>query len=166
LAIELAGAGVDRAAARRSAREALTAIPLLMSVSAAALPETISVLLFADEAAEARAATQQWLQLARRQGSLPSAAVAEGFSSLVALYGGEISDAVAYGLQGMAGTSNIWISTILSSFVVRALIDRGELDQASTLLAEHGLTGDLPPSWPHNLVRHGRAPANVVVVRA
>jgi DNA-binding CsgD family transcriptional regulator len=156
LAIELAGAGVDRAAATRSAREALTAIPLLMSVSAAALPETISVLLFADEAADARAATQQWLQLARRQGSLPSAAVAEGFSSLVALYGGEISDAVAYGMQGMAGTANIWISTIVSSFVVRALIDRGELDQASALLAEHGLTGDLLPSWPHNLVRHAR----------
>ena len=156
LAIELAAAGVDRAAATRSAREALTAIPLLMSVSAAALPETISVLLFADEAAEARAAAQEWLQLARRQGSLPSASVAEGFSSLVALYGGEISDAVAYGLQGMAGTANIWISTIVSSFVVRALIDRGELNQASALLAEHGLTGDLPPSWPHNLVRHAR----------
>jgi DNA-binding CsgD family transcriptional regulator len=156
LAIELAAAGVDRAAATRSAREALTAIPLLMSVSAAALPETISVLLFADEAAEARAAAQEWLQLARRQGSLPSASVAEGFSSLVALYGGEISDAVAYGLQGMAGTANIWISTIVSSFVVRALIDRGELNQASALLAEHGLTGDLPPSWPHNLVRYAR----------
>jgi DNA-binding CsgD family transcriptional regulator len=156
LAIELAAAGMDRAAATRNARAALTAIPLLMSVSAAALPETISVLLFADEAAEARAAAQEWLRLARRQGSLPSAAVAEGFSSLVALYGGEISDAVAYGLQGMAGTANIWISTIVSSFVVRALIDRGELDQAGTLLAEHGLTGALPPSWPHNLVRHAR----------
>jgi DNA-binding CsgD family transcriptional regulator len=156
LAIELAAAGLDRAAATRSAREALTAIPLLMSVSAAALPETISVLLFADEAAEARAAAQEWLRLARQQGSLPSAAVAEGFSSLVALYGGEISDAVAYGSQGMAGTPNIWISTIISSFVVRALIDRGELDQASALLTEHGLAGALPPSWPHNLVRHAR----------
>jgi DNA-binding CsgD family transcriptional regulator len=156
LAIELAAAGEDRAAATRSARQALTKIPLLMSVSAAALPETISVLLFADEAGEARAAAQEWLQLARRQGSLPSAAVAEGFLSLVALYGGEISEAVAYGLQGMAGTANIWISTIVSSFVVRALTDRGELAQASALLGEHGLSGGLPPSWPHNLVRHAR----------
>jgi DNA-binding CsgD family transcriptional regulator len=31
-----------------------------------------------------------------------------------------------------------------------------ELGQASSLLAEHGLTGELPPSWPHNLVRHAR----------
>ena len=127
-----------------------------MSVSAAALPETISVLLFADDAAGARTAAQEWLQLARQQGSLPSAAVAEGFASLVALYGGEVSESVAYGLQGIAGIPNIWISTIVSSFVVRALIDRGELAQASSLLADHGLTGDLPPSWPHNLVRHAR----------
>ena len=156
LAIELAAAGQDRDGATRSARAALTAIPLLMSVSAAALPETISVLLFADDAAGARTAAREWLQLARQQGSLPSAAVAEGFASLVALYGGEVSESVAYGLQGMAGTPNIWISTIVSSFVVRALIDRGELAQASSLLADHGLTGELPPSWPHNLVRHAR----------
>ena len=156
LAIELAGAGQDREAAMASARAALTAIPLLMSVSAAALPETISVLLFADDAAGAKAAAQTWLQLAREQGWLLSAAVAEGFASLVALYGGEISNSIAYGLQGMAGMPNIWISTIISAFVVRALIDRRELAQASTLLAEQGLTGDLPPSWPHNLVRHAR----------
>ena len=156
LAIELAGAGQDREAAMASARAALTAVPLLMAVSAAALPETISVLLFADDAAGAKAAAQTWLQLARQRGWLPSAAVAEGFASLVALYGGEVSNSIAYGLQGMAGTANIWISTIISSFVVRALIDRGELAQASTLLAERGLTVDLPPSWPHNLVRHAR----------
>jgi DNA-binding CsgD family transcriptional regulator len=156
LAIELAAAGRDRDGATRSARAALKAIPVLMSVSAAALPETISVLLFADDAAGARTAAREWLQLARQQGSLPSAAVAEGFASLVALYGGEISESVAYGLQGMAGTPNIWISTIVSSFVVRALIDRGELAQATSLLADHGLTGELPPSWPHNLVRHAR----------
>jgi DNA-binding CsgD family transcriptional regulator len=156
LAIELAGAGRDRVAAVRSARDALTEIPLLMSVSAAALPETISVLLFADEAVEAKAAAEEWLQLARQQGSLPIAAVAEGFSSLVALYAGEISDAVAYGLVGMAGTPNIWISTIVTSFVVRALIDRGEIDQARALLTAGGLVGDLFPSWPHNLIRHAR----------
>ena len=156
LAIELAAAGRDRDGAARSAREALKALPLLMSVSAAALPETLSVLLFADYAAEARVSAVRWLQLARQQGSQPAAAVAEGFTSLIALYGGEVSESVAYGLQGIAGTPNIWISTIVSSFVVRALIDRGELGQASALLTEYGLTGELPPSWPHNLVRHAR----------
>lgn len=156
LAIELAAAGQDRDGAGRSARAALAALPLLMSVSAAALPETLSVLLFADYAAEAREAASTWLQLARRQGSQPSAAVAEGFTSLVALYGGEISESVAYGLQAIAGAPNIWISTIVTSFVIRALIDRGDLSQAAGLLTEHGLTGDLPPSWPHNLVRHAR----------
>ena len=156
LAIELAAAGQDRVGAAQSARTALTALPLLMSVSAAALPETLSVLLFADYAAEARTAAGTWLQLARRQGSEPAAAVAEGFTSLIALYGGEISESVACGLQAIAGTPNIWISTIVTSFVIRALIERDDLAQATSLLAAHGLTGDLPPSWPHNLIRHAR----------
>lgn len=156
LAIELAATGSDRDSAVWNARQALTAIPRLMSVSTAALPETISVLLFADEAAAARVAAQTWLRLAQQQGSQPSAAVAEGFTSLLALYGGEVSESVAFGEQGIAGTANVWISTIVCSFVVRALIDRGELDQAGALLAGRDLTGDLPPSWPHNLVRHAR----------
>ena len=32
----------------------------------------------------------------------------------------------------------------------------GELAQARTLLETLGLTGELPPTWPHNLVRHAR----------
>ena len=54
-----------------------------MSVSAAALPETLSVLLFADHAAEARDAAGQWLQLTQQQGSEPAVATAMGFASLL-----------------------------------------------------------------------------------
>ena len=79
-----------------------------------------------------------------------------GLASLLGLYGGEVSEAVAFGQQGIAGTPNIWISTITSSFVVRALVERGELEDARALLAALGLTGDLPATWPHNLVRHAR----------
>lgn len=156
LAIELASTGKDRARAVQNARAALTQIPRLMSASTAALPETISVLLFADHAAEARAAASTWLQLAQKQGSEPAAATATGLMSLLALYGGEISEAVAFGQQAIAGTPNIWISTITSSFVVRALMERGELADARALLDLSGLAGDLPPTWPHNLVRHAR----------
>ncbi len=156
LAIELAAAGRERERAVWNARKALEAVPVLMLAATAALPETISVLLFADHAAEARAAANAWLDLAQRQGSQPSAAVATAFLSMVALYGGEVSEAVAFGQQGIAGTPNIWISTITSSFVVRALIERGELTDARALLAALGLTGELPPTWPHNLVRHAR----------
>jgi ATP/maltotriose-dependent transcriptional regulator MalT len=139
-----------------NAREALKAMPRLMSVSTAALPETISVLLFAGQHAEARAAAGAWLQLAQQHGSQPSAAVAAGITSLIALYGGDVSEAAAYGQQAIAGTPNIWISTIASSFVIRALVERGEIEQARALLAGRDLTGDLLPTWPHNLVRHAR----------
>ena len=156
LAIELAAAGQDREGAVRNARKALTAMPRLMSASTAALPETISVLLFADCAAEARAAADTWLKLAQQQGSQPVAATATGLASLISLYGGEVSEAVAFGQQGIAGTPNVWISTITSAFVVRALVERGELGEAHALQAALGLAGDLPPTWPHNLVRHAR----------
>ena len=35
-------------------------------------------------------------------------------------------------------------------------IERGELGEAHALQAALGLTGDLPLTWPHNLVRHAR----------
>src|SRR5580700_5083135 len=156
LAIELAATGEDRDSAVRHARRALEQIPGLRSASTAALPETISVLLFADHAAEAREAAGTWLDLAQRQGSEPAVATAAGLISLLALYGGQLSEAVAFGQQGIAGTPNIWISTITSSFVVRALIERDALADARALLGTLGLDGDLPPTWPHNLVRHAR----------
>jgi len=156
LAIELAATGEDRELAAWNARQALTALPRLASASAAALPETLSVLLFADQAAEARDAAAQWLHLTQEQGSEPAVATAMGLASLLALYGGRVSEAVAFGQQGIAGTPNIWISTITSSFVVRALVERGELANAHSLLATLGLDGDLIPTWPHNLVRHAR----------
>ena len=156
LAIELAAAGRDRDHAVWNAHKALAAVPQLMSAAAAALPETISVLLFADQAGAARAVADAWLELAQRQGSQPAAAIATAFISLVTLYEGEVSESVAFGTEGIEGTPNVWISTITSSFVVRALVERGELAQARTLLETLGLTGELPPTWPHNLVRHAR----------
>jgi DNA-binding CsgD family transcriptional regulator len=156
LAIELAATGQYLERAVWNAREALRAMPRLMSVSTAALPETISVLLFADQDAEARAAAHSWLRLAQEHGSQPAAAVAAGITSLIALYGGEVSEAAAFGQQAIAGAPNIWISTITVSFVVRALIQRGEIEQARVLLADRSLTGDLAATWPHNLVRHAR----------
>ena len=156
LAIELAAAGRDRERAVWNADKALEGVPQLMSASAAALPETISVLLFADRAEEARAAADAWLLLAQRQGSQSSAAVATAFLSLVTLYGGEVSEAIAFGQQGIAGAPNAWISTIACSFVVGAMAERGDFADARTLLASRGLAGELPPTWPHNLVRHAR----------
>jgi hypothetical protein len=78
----------------------------------AVLTVTISVLLFADRDAEARAAADAWLHLAQQHGSEPAAATSAGLKSLLTLYGGEVSEAVAFGQQGIAGTPNIWITSI------------------------------------------------------
>jgi hypothetical protein len=68
------------------------------------LTVTISVPLFADWAAEALAAADAWLHLAQQQGSEPAVATSAGLKSLLALYGGEVSEDVAFGQQGIAGT--------------------------------------------------------------
>src|SRR5215469_12301264 len=61
LATELAAADVDREQAVYHARAAAQALPAMISVSPAALPETISVLIFADLMGEAEERSQAWL---------------------------------------------------------------------------------------------------------
>ena len=54
LAIELGAAGLDRERAIRHARAAVRATPRLMSLTSTALPEAVTVLLFAGPAARPR----------------------------------------------------------------------------------------------------------------
>ena len=156
LAIELAAAGQDRERAVWHAREALGATPQLMSVPSAALPETITVLLFADLAREARQWAQTWLQLAQQRGWPLSAAVAGTVTALIALYGGQVSDAAAYGPEVTAGRNDEWVSTFAVAFLVPSMIERGEVDGARALLASRDLAGELGVTWPFNPVRHAR----------
>ena len=105
LAIELAAAGVDRERAVRHAREAVRATPRLMSVTSTALPEAVTVLVFADLSGEAWEAAQVWLRLAQQRGWPLASAVAATAASLSALYDGDVSQALAYGQQAMAGAA-------------------------------------------------------------
>jgi DNA-binding CsgD family transcriptional regulator len=155
LAIELAAAGADREQAVYHAREAVRALPRMMSVTATALPEAISVLLFADLSSEAQERSQSWLELAQQRGWPLASAVAATAAMLTALYDGDVSDALAYGEQALAAGAG-WIPVITVGFLVRALVNRGALDEARALLAEHNLDGDLGPIWPYNVVRHAR----------
>jgi DNA-binding CsgD family transcriptional regulator/tetratricopeptide (TPR) repeat protein len=156
LAIELAAAGRDRARAVWHAREALGATPQLMSVASAALPETITVLLVADLASEARQWAHTWLQLAQQRGWPLSAAVAATVAVMIALYGGEVSDAVAYGPEATAGGRDEWVSMFGVAFLVPSMIERGDVDGALALLRSRDLTGELGATWPFNPVRHAR----------
>jgi DNA-binding CsgD family transcriptional regulator len=156
IAIELAAAGVDRDRAVAHARQAIQAMPQLMSVTSTALPETVLVLLFADLADEARAGARTWLALAQDRGWPVSAAMGASVAALVALYRGDVGEAAAYGQQAMAGAGDVWISSIAAAFLVPALAARGELAAAQAVLTGRGLAGELGPTWPFVVVRHAR----------
>jgi hypothetical protein len=68
LAIELGAAGLDRERAIRHAREAVLAMPRLMSRTSTALAEAVAVLLFAGLNGEAREGAQAWLRLTQQRG--------------------------------------------------------------------------------------------------
>ncbi len=156
LAIELAAAARDRQRAVRHARAALRATSRLESVSSTALPETVTVLLFADQAGEARDWAQVWLRLAQQRGWPVASAVAATAMLLIAWYGGDVSEALAYGQQAMEGTGEMWISSLATAFMVGALIERGAIDEGCALLAAGHLDGQLGPTWPFNVARHAR----------
>jgi DNA-binding CsgD family transcriptional regulator len=156
LAIELAAAGADRDRAVHHAREAVRATPRLMSVTSTALPESVSVLLFADLGAEARQGARAWLRLATERGWPLSCAVAASVASLIALYRGEVSEATAYGQQAMEGTSEVWISSIATAFLIPALIASDARAAAHAVLTARGLTGELGSTWPYVVLRHAR----------
>lgn len=155
LATELAAAGVDREQAVYHARAAVEALPAMISVSAAALPETISVLVFGDLMGEARERSQAWLQIAQQRGWPLASAVAATATALTEMYAGEVRDALAYCEQALATRAG-WIPVMTVGLLVRCLVDKGAIDEARALLAEHHLAGDLGPIWPYNVVRHAR----------
>lgn len=156
LAIELLAAGIDRDRAVRHAREAVLATPQLMSVTPTALPEAVSVLVCAGLGDEAAADAQAWLRLAQQRGWPLASAVAACVAALAAQYGGDVSQALAYGQQAVASGGDSWISSIATAFMIPALIDRGAIEQARAMLADRQLAGDLGPTWPYNVIRHAR----------
>ena len=154
LAIELAAAGLDRERAVHHARAAVRATPQLMSLTSTALPEAVTVLLFAGLSGEAREGAQTWLRLAQQRGWPLASALAATAASLVALYDGDVGQTLAYGQQAMSCGG--WISVMATAFMIPALIDRGTLEEARALLAAANLNGRLGPTWPYNVARHAR----------
>ncbi len=156
LAIELAAAGTDRERAVHWARQAVRATPELMSVTSTALPESLSVLAFADLCGEARDGARMWLRLAQDRGWPLSSAIAASSASLAALYCGDVPEATAYAQQAIEGSGDVWISSIAAAFLIPALIDRGALANAHAVLADRNLLGELGLTWPYVVVRHAR----------
>ena len=156
LAIEFGAAGLDREPAIRHAREAIRATPRLMSLTSTALPETVTVLLFAGLSGEAWQGTHTWLRLAQQRGWPLASALAASAASLIALYDGDVRQALAYGQQATTGGGGGWISMMATAFMVPALIDQGAIEEARALLTAGDLDGELGPTWPYNVARHAR----------
>jgi DNA-binding CsgD family transcriptional regulator len=156
LAIELTAAGQDREQAVGFARRAVKAMPQLLAANSTALPECVTVLLCADQSAEAWQSAQDWLQFAGRRGWHLSVAIAASVASLTALHTGDISEAIAYGQQAIGTANDAWIAPISAAFLIPALLERGEVGQAQEVLVARNLTGELSPTWPFVVVRHAR----------
>ncbi|HEX8006604.1 MAG TPA: LuxR C-terminal-related transcriptional regulator, partial [Trebonia sp.] len=156
LAIELVGAGTDRARAARHAHEATRAASRLITLTSTAMPEAVVALLWADHSGEAWDVSQEYLRLAQERGRPLVSAIAAAATAVIAYHDGDVQQALAYAQQAMTAGGDNWISVISIAFAAHALIDRGVIAQARTVLTEHGLTGDLIPLQPYNVVRHAR----------
>jgi DNA-binding NarL/FixJ family response regulator len=147
LAIETSARGVDREAAVGHARAALVAADEPPAAGATTMPEAMLVLVFADHADAARTRIDTWLALARSHVWPLGVSVGSTCASLAALYRGSVGEAVAHARGAVAGDAEIRLAPITVAFLVEALIERGELDLASSELAERGLDGELPLAW-------------------
>lgn len=156
LAIELAEAGTDRERAARHAQEATRAAARLIMLTSTALPEAMVALLWSDHSDEAWDVSQEYLRLAQERGRPLVSAIAAAATAVIAYHDGDVQQALAYAQQAMTTGDDNWISVIAVAFIVHALIDRGAIAQARTVLTEHDMTGDLIPLQPYNVVRHAR----------
>jgi DNA-binding CsgD family transcriptional regulator len=156
LAMELTVAGAERERALWHARAAVRAASRLISLTSTALPEAVLVLSLADARSEAWVEVREWQELARRRGRPVAAAIAAAIAAHLAARDGDIRQSLAFGAQALAA-DDTWVAILATAFLVPALIDAGETEQARTMLAERGLlTGGLLPVFPFNVVQYAR----------
>ncbi len=147
LAIETAADGSDREAATMHARVVLDMAPELI-LGASTVPEVALVLTFAGHPEEAWRATQAWLRTAQRLGWPLGVATASTCAALTALQLGWISEALASARDGITPGSDVALAPVTAAFLIEALIERGDVAGAHNELAQHGLDGELPLTWP------------------
>ncbi|HEY7630570.1 MAG TPA: AAA family ATPase [Thermoleophilaceae bacterium] len=147
LAIEACADGVDLDAAVRAARATLAATERPTGAATSALPEAMLVLAFADHAEEARVAIEDWVALARSRAWPLAIVFGSTVATLAAVYRGAVSEAVASARGAVAPDAEIRLAPITIAFLVEALIERGQIDEARAELAVRGLADELPGGW-------------------
>jgi DNA-binding CsgD family transcriptional regulator len=163
-AVETTAAGRDREAAVMHARRALAHPELLtQSANVSLMPEVVSVLVFADHYDEADTAIAALQGIGRTNGWPLSAAMAATIAAMAAYQRGAVSDAAAFAREALEDQDTIWLTTIAFAFLLAALVERGEASTARRELAARGLDGELPPTWPANVLLHHRARVHVAL---
>jgi DNA-binding CsgD family transcriptional regulator len=147
LAIEATAEGTALDAAVRHARAALSAPERPTGAATSGLPEAMLVLAFADLVDEARKAVDEWLANARARAWPLATVLGSTIASLVCLYRGVVSEAVAHGWSAVNPGVEIRLAPVSVAFLVEALIERGDLMAARGELAERGLDGELDRGW-------------------
>ncbi len=135
-------------------------------VSVADQPATVALagiaLMAADRLEEAMALLDRAREDAHRLGSRFLGGMTVALRALVLVRMGQIVEAESDArriLQGLGEDSRLLLtSPWLLTTLVEVAIERGQLEEASTLLDEHGLTGDLPDIYQTNdlLATRGR----------
>jgi DNA-binding CsgD family transcriptional regulator len=143
------------ALARRTAREGA----LTDEENSSLLLFTAETLVFADHLNEADELLERAIGEARRRGSAPAVALASAFRSQVAFRRGSLSDAEADARTalGLVDREVLGYSrTYVVSFLVDALTERGEYEDAERVLAEVGPSEDWPELWQFMLLTGSR----------
>ena len=68
-------------------------------------------------------------------------------ATLVSLYRGAISDAVANAWEAVSAGAEIRLAPVTVAFLLEALVERGDLDQARDELSNRGLEAEVPYAW-------------------
>ncbi|MGZ4343277.1 MAG: ATP-binding protein [Solirubrobacteraceae bacterium] len=147
LAIEAAAEGIDRNGAVRHARAALGAAERPTGAATSSLPEAMLVLAFADLVGESQTAVDEWLSVARSRAWPLAVVLGATIATLVSLYRGAISDAVANAWEAVSAGAEIRLAPVTVAFLVEALVERGDLDQARDELSNRGLEAEVPYAW-------------------
>ena len=110
--------------------------------------EAILALIAAEEYARAEHYLEALLGKARAAGSLADSMVALAFRSILEYRRGRVLRAEDDGRANLETTAFArWVPSVAAgAYLIHALVERGELDQAQSVLEALGATGDLPPN--------------------
>jgi DNA-binding CsgD family transcriptional regulator len=115
------------------------------------------VLVCADRLDEAQRALAMALESARRGGSLLRFARASAFRAQAALRAGAVAEAEADARAAVETASGRWnVAFLALAFLLDVLIERGDLDEAWTLLEHHGPGEQIPDNLMLNFLLHAR----------